>query len=199
VTSPERLFEDLFQSPDTRRDNFLARLFGMFSEDVVRHWSHDERAPYEDLGRPTLRSTIEPGFATLDFALRSRADGGIYVAEQKAELAFEGYRYLRLTSASQIEHHAKGRAFAWLLDLARDPASHPVHVRAKPVEVSGAILVWGAVDAAGHADAMATYGFADVLSLEELLRDLRRWDPPDWRATVDQYRRWANELFDGLT
>ena len=46
---------------------------------------------------------------------------------------------------------------------------------------------------------MAKYGFADVLSLEDVLRDLRAWDAPDWRATVELYRRWANELFDGLT
>lgn len=36
-------------------------------------------------------------------------------------------------------------------------------------------------------------------SLEDVLRDLRAWDAPEWRATVEQYRRWANELFDGLT
>jgi hypothetical protein len=57
----------------------------------------------------------------------------------------------------------------------------------------------GAVDPRGRADAMATYGFADVLSLEELVADLRRWDPPEWRTTVELYRRWANELFDRLT
>jgi hypothetical protein len=195
---PERVFEDLFRSPDLARDNFLARLFGMFSEDVLRHWARDERAPYEDLGRPTLRSLTAPGFATLDFALRSRTEGRLYVAEQKAELAFEGYRYLRLTSSAQLEHHAKGRAFAWLLDVAHDPASHQVQIGGKPAEVSGAILVWGAVDAGGREDAMAKYGFADVLSLEDVLRDLRAWDAPEWRATVERYRLWANELFDGL-
>ena len=46
------------------------------------------------------------------------------MAEQKAELAFEGCRCVRLMAASQIDHHAKGRAFAGLLDVARDPASH---------------------------------------------------------------------------
>lgn len=195
----ERRFEGLFQSSDAARDNYLSRLFGIFSEDVVRIWSRDPRAPYEDVGRPTLRSATEPGFATLDFALRSRADGRVYVAEQKAELAFEGYRYLRLTSAGQIEHHAKTRAFAWFLDVARDPASHSVQVGGRPVDVAGAILVWGAVNGDGRRAAMSTYGFADVLSLEGILADLRAWDVPAWRTTVERYRRWSTELFDALT
>lgn len=43
-----------------------------------------------------------------------------------------------------------------------------------------------------------TYGFADVLSLEGILGDLRTWDAPDWRAAVERYRRWSTELFDAL-
>lgn len=46
---------------------------------------------------------------------------------------------------------------------------------------------------------MSTYGFADALSLEEILRDLRAWEVPAWRETVEEYRRWSNELFDALT
>lgn len=194
-----RRFEDLFKSSETARDNYLSRLFGIFSEDIVRIWSRDPRAPYEDVGRPTLRSATQPGFATLDFTLRSRADGRLYVAEQKAELAFEGYRNLRLTSADQIEHHRGIRAFAWFLDVARDPASHSVQVGGKSVDVAGAILIWGAIESRGRERAMSTYGFADVLSLEGILADLRAWGVPAWRATVERYRRWSNELFDALT
>ena len=101
----------------------------MFSEDIARYWSMDTRAPYEELGRPTLRTAGDPSFATLDFTFRSRASGRVYVAEQKVELAFEGYRYLRLTDASQIDHHAKVRAFRWFLEMAQDPASHTVQLQ----------------------------------------------------------------------
>lgn len=192
------MFDDLFHSNNASRDSFLSRLFGMFSEDIVQHWALDERAPYKNEGRPTLRTPGDPAFATLDFALRAQ-DGRLYVVEQKAELAFEGYRYLRLTNASLITHHASKRAFQWFLDVARHPTSHPVQVNAKPVEVAGAILVWGAMDPAGKAEAIREYGFADVLSIEDMLRDLRAWDAPEWRAKADQYRRWSNELFDALT
>lgn len=170
----------------------------MFAEEVVHCWSEDERAPYENLGRPTLRAVGDPALATLDFTLRSRADGRVYVAEQKAELAFERYRYLRLTDASQIAHH-KLRAFNWFRDVALDPASHAVQVMAKPITVHGAILVWGATTPEGKAAAIATYGFADVLSIEDMLRDLRAWATPAWIARVEQLRGWSNELFDALT
>ena len=45
---------------------------------------------------------------------------------------------------------------------------------------------------------MKTSGFADVLALEDMLRDLRDWEDLVWRARVDELRGWANGLFDGL-
>jgi len=42
---------------------------------------------------------------------QSRADGRRYVAEQKSELAFEAYRYLRLQEPVQLTHHSGRRAF----------------------------------------------------------------------------------------
>ena len=49
-------FRDLFQQDDApaARAEFLSRLFGIFSETIVQIWSEDERAPYRNLGRPTL-------------------------------------------------------------------------------------------------------------------------------------------------
>ncbi|MBX3030299.1 MAG: hypothetical protein KF809_09080 [Chloroflexi bacterium] len=188
-------FEDVFRTPDVAQDNFRARLFGMFSEDIVRTWASNERAPYRYLGRPTLWTA--PAYFTLDFLLERRADGLRFVAEQKAELAWEGYRYLRLVAADQLDHH-RGTAFTWFLDMARDPTSHVVRVGAKPVEVHGAILVWGATTAEGCASAVAVHGLADVLSLEEMLVDLRAWRDPVWRDRVDLLRRWSAGLFDAL-
>jgi hypothetical protein len=189
-------FEDLFRSHDAARDSYLARLFGMISEEVLRIWAADERAAYRNLGRPTLYDGI--AFATLDFTLESRADGRRYIAEQKAELAFERYRYLRLTSAAQVEHHRANRAFSWFLDAALNPADRVVKVAAKPIEVAGAILVWGATTPEGCNEAMTTLGFADVLSVEAMLADLRAWRDPTWAARIEQLRAWTNELLDGL-
>lgn len=95
--------EDLFKTGNGARDNFRSRLFGMFSEDVVRYWAANERSGYACIGRPSIWEG--PGFATVDFTLRS-PDGRVFVAEQKAEMAWMNYSYLRLERPSQIARHA---------------------------------------------------------------------------------------------
>lgn len=45
---------------------------------------------------------------------------------------------------------------------------------------------------------IAAYGFADVLSIEAMLDDLRAWGDPAWRARVTELREWSDGLFDGL-
>jgi hypothetical protein len=44
----------------------------------------------------------------------------------------------------QLTHHTGKRAFDWLLDFAKDARSHSVRVNGRPLEASGAILIWGA-------------------------------------------------------
>ncbi len=188
--------EALFRSGDAARDAFRSRLFGLFSEDIVRFWCRNDRAVYRDLGRPTLWKNGE--YATVDFTLESRADGRRYAAELKSEMAFEGYRYMRLLDSSQLAHHSAKRAFAWLLELATSPTSFEVRVGARPVEVAGAILVWGATSPAGCADVMSKYGFADVLSLESMLQDLDSWSDPGWRSRVTELRAWSDGVWDML-
>jgi hypothetical protein len=190
-------FERLFYSQEPARDAFRSRLFGLFSEEIVRHWCANDLAPYRDLGRPTVWSGKD--FATLDFMLQSRADERRFVAELKAEMAFEKYRYLRLTDPTQLTHHAARRAFAWLLEVASEPECHVVKLATKPTTVSGAILVWGTTDVSGRAAVMMEYGFADVLSLEQMLTDLSDWADPRWLDRVDELRSWTYGLFDGLT
>ena len=196
--SGEWRLEDVFVSGNPARDKFLARLFGLFNEEVVRHWCRCPGAAYEDLGRPTLRGAGEHRGHTLDFTLRHRATGNLYVAEMKCELELDHYRYLRLTDAGQIRHH-RGVAFQKFLQLARQPDALAVRVGGRPVRVRGAILIWGAVDPDGRAAAMAEYGFADVLSVEAMLADLRRWRPAPWRERVGELERWSSELFRSLT
>ena len=42
------------------------------------------------------------------------------------------------------------------------------------------------------------YGFADVLSVDQMLEDLGRWQPEEWAERVSLPRQWTNELFDWL-
>lgn len=190
-------FEKIFRTKDPARDKFLSRLFGLFSEEVVRHWCRYPAATYEDLGRPTIRAPGEMRGHTLDFTLRHRQTGKIFVAEMKCELEFENYRYLRLTGAWQLQHH-RGAAFQKLLRLAGEPGAFETRVGGRQVQVDGAILIWGAVTPEGRNTVIAEYGFVDVLSVEEMVNDLHRWQPTGWREEVERLRHWSQELFDSL-
>lgn len=188
---------DFFQTPDSRRDKFLARLFGLFSEDLVRDWCSDERAPYVNEGRPTLWAPGEVRGATLDFTLKDRATHKMYVAEMKVELEFEGYKYMTLERFEQLAHH-RLPAFQRFLEIARDPTAYEVRVNAVPTAVEGAILIWGAVSDAGRQAVRAKTGLHDVLRLERIIEDLREWRPESYVKRLAERRQAANDLFDWL-
>jgi hypothetical protein len=191
-------FEDLFRSGDAHQDAFRARLFGLFSEEVVRTWAGDARAEHGDLGRPTLIAAGEARGTTLDFTLRRRSDDARFVAELKAELAFEGHRYLRLTTPRQLDHHAGGEAFRRFLSVTKKPTAYAVRVGGKSMDVAGGILVWGAISPGGRRAVIEEFGFADVLSPEDMLSDRHDWGSAAWRQRISTYRRWAAGLLDAL-
>lgn len=192
-----RTFEDFFRSAHPARDKYLSRFFALFSEHVVRSWCACPEAPYEDWGRPTL---CEPGLTrghTLDFTLHRRATSETFAAELKCELEYEGYRYLRLTSIDQLAHH-KSDAFGKLLRIAKDPTALDVRRQGRPQLVDGAILIWGAVEPQGRQAVMENFAFADVLSVEDMIADLRQWSPAGWHDLIRRYRQWSAELFEFL-
>lgn len=190
-------FEHFFRSQEPARDKYLARLFGLFSEQVVRAWSAYPEAPYEDLGRPTLCDPGQVRGSTLDFTLQRRESGETYAAELKCELEYDNYRYLRLENTDQLRHHTS-TAFERFLRLAKDPAGFDVRRGGKPHPVDGAILIWGAVAPEGRDVVIAHYGFADVLSIEGMLADLYRWEPVEWAEFAGRYSGWTNELYEFL-
>lgn len=187
-----------FQSGDTRRDKFLARLFGIFSEDLVRDWCDDPRAPYANLGRPTLWPLGEPRGSTLDFTLRDRATQRTYVSEMKVELEYEGYKYMTLERLDQLAHH-RLPAFQRFLEIARDRTAYEVRVAGKPMAVDGAILIWGAVSEDGKQLVTTDTGLHDVLSLDSIVENLRAWQPGRYVERLTFLRQAANDLFDWLS
>jgi hypothetical protein len=192
-------FEQVFKSDLPARDKFLARLFGIFSEDAVRFWANCPESPYEDLGRPTLRAIPKDRGSTLDFALRSRVDGRCFVAEMKCELEYRKYRYMRLVHPDQLTHHTKKTAFQIFLKESAKPGELSVKVAGETVRSSGGILVWGSTSEDGIASSIERYGFHDILSIEEIIRNLQAWRSEEWELRVAQLRSWANELFDELS
>lgn len=140
-------FEEIFHTSNSAKDKFLSRLFGLFSEDVVRQWCRCPDASYENLGRPTIKIPGEQRGYTLDFTLRDRTTGDLYVTEMKCELEFENYRYLRLNGPDQVRHHhvpaGASSAFKRFVEFAKDQNAFDVRVSGKPLSVNGAILIWG--------------------------------------------------------
>lgn len=190
-------FEDIFRTELPSRDKFLSRLFGIFNEEVVRHWCRCPQAPYRDLGRPTVYQPDAIRGCTLDFTLSSRTTDVAYVSEMKCELEFEDHRYLRLMGPGQVEHH-QNRAFQSFLAAAKEPGLVRVTVGGRPVTAQGAVLVWGAVTEKARTTVMDAYGFSDVLSVESMLGDLSLWQPPEWVTFVAALERWSSDLFSYL-
>ena len=184
------------QAP-TARGKYLSRVFGIFSEEIVRIWASDPRAPYEDLGRPSLRMLDEKTGSTLDFTLRSRCTGKTYVAELKCEIEYQDYRYLVLAGPKQLDHHSKA-AFAALLAAAARHADQRAYVGRSEILIDGAILIWGASTPEGRAAVVSAKGFFEVLTLAEIIADLRTWNSEPYRALLKQRRSWSNELYDAL-
>ena len=192
------MFVEFFQQPHRPgRDKFLSRLFGIFNEEVVRAWCNLPDARYQDLGRPYLKRIDESRGHTLDFTLRDSASGRLYIAEMKCELEYENYRYLQLTGPEQVRHHEKnGTAFRKFMEAARDPNAIPVTVNGNPVEISGSVLIWGAATPHGAEAVCETYGFHDLLTIEEMLPALQANPPAEWSERIADLRAWSKELFD---
>lgn len=194
---PDDEFEDLFRSdaPPGARAKFLSRVFGIFSEDVVRIWGRDARAPYEYLGRPTIgRSAASRGY-TLDFTLREKGTGKIFVAEMKCEIEYRNFAYFVLNDAQQLTHHTKP-AFAAFLACAGRRSSAVVN--GQSMDVSGAILVWGAATPAGRTAVVEATGIETVLTVEDMCRDLVEWKNSDFQTLLAERERWTTELCRGL-
>lgn len=190
--------EEFFRRPEAGRGAYLSRLFAFFSEDIVRAWARAPEAPYEDLGRPTIYPASGSRGYTIDFALRQKASGEVYVAELKCEIEFNNYRFLRLEGSKQIQHHLDKAAFQAFLELAQAPDSGRVVIKGKVVQVGGAILVWGSATDAGRAGTKQDFGVTDVLTIEAMLDDLESWRPQEWEDYLAVRKRWSDELFSYL-
>jgi len=192
-------FRSIFRRTDSpmARAKFLSRIFGIFSEEIVSLWAQDDRAPYENLGRPTIKVPGDNRGHTLDFTLRERSSGNIYVAEMKCEIEYQNFEYFVLEKVEQLEHHKKP-AFDAFLKAARCLPDQSVQVAGKRIITHGAILIWGSVTSEGRKAVMASNDFHDVLSIAEICSDLSSWNHDGYRTLIAQRQQWCNELFADL-
>jgi hypothetical protein len=194
-------FRNLFQQENApaARGKFLSRVFGIFSESIVEIWSEDERAPYKNLGRPTLVATSPVRSPTLDFLFECRRTGRRFVVEQKCEIEFNGFRYFTLTGPAQLMHHRKP-AFGAFLAAANGsaPGARDWKVGNQRVTVDGAILIWGAVTDKGRETVIEETGLHDVIGLDRIIAECAEWRPDAYCRLVSDRHTWCEELFGFL-
>jgi hypothetical protein len=194
-------FTRLFDRSNSKRDKFLSRLLGLFSEDIVRIWARDPLSPYEDLGRPTVIDLSVQKSSVMDFMLRHKDTGALFVTEMKCWPEYEGYRWLKLAaSAGVLEKLKEPAAFVRFLAMARDldRKFYAVRVQGKSVEWSGCILVWCSADEHEVIFAREQYLFHDVLSLDHIITDLIIWQNEEYKQFLQEREAWCLYLFAGL-
>ena len=198
-------FNKIFRHEGLRaQDKFLSRLFGIFSEEIVRIWASDEiLAPYKDLGRPTVKTQVEANNKnrgrTFDFTLGEKKTGKRFICEQKCELEFENYKYLELKGSEQLRHHEKNFAFRRFLDVGKDPRKYQVFVKGRQIEnVRGIVLIWGKVSERGRKEVKERYHMHGVLSLEDIISDLVIWKSKSYLELIREKQKWCNNLFHNL-
>lgn len=184
----------LFQEGSPEKGSFLSRIFGIFNEEIIRIWARDERSPYNILGRrPTLHEGNR-GY-TLDFLFEK--DGARFVSEMKCEIQYQNYKYWRLESPDQLDHHLSKRAFELFLQLSKDPLSVLV-TAGEPIDVKGTILVWGTATPEGIVAVRDHYGISEILTVEMCISDLVKWNNQEYQAFLREREQWLSSLFNGL-
>lgn len=197
----QETFRGLFQreGAPAARSKFLSRVFGIFSESIVQIWAEDERAPYKNLGRPTLVRQSPVRSPTLDFLFECRRTGRRFVVEQKCEIEFNSFRYFTLTGPDQLRHHNKP-AFAAFLAAASGsaPGSRDWKVGNQRMTVGGAILIWGAVTPDGRNAVIEETGLYDAIGLDRIIAECAEWRPNAYCRLVSERHQWCEELFGFL-
>lgn len=197
----ESAFRSLFrqEGAPAARGKFLSRVFGIFSESIVQAWSEDERAPYKNLGRPTLVTGSKSTGPTLDFLFECRRTGKRFVVEQKCEIEYQSFRYFVLTSPDQLTHHAKP-AFEAFLAAAKGiaPGSRDWSAGKQRFTVDGAILIWGSVTQQGRKAVIEETGLHDAIGLDRIIAECAHWRHDAYCRLVSERRQWCDELFDFL-
>ncbi len=187
----------IFKTEDNNQDNFLSRVFGIFSEDIVRIWCKNPQSQYTDLGRPSLYDKEDKYTkTTLDFCLKNN-DEDIFIAEQKSELAYQDYKYIELNSIDQLKHHDKA-AFTKFLETAKDPRTYDVKIDGKKYAIKGSILIWGCVNNEEKEKIKKGFSLHDILSLEDIINNLITWKDKNYKTYIENRKKWINELMSNL-
>ncbi|MAS36770.1 MAG: hypothetical protein CL610_22385 [Anaerolineaceae bacterium] len=184
-------FHDLFHPDHPERSRYLTGLFSLFARDIVRCWGEDKQAPYACLGKATLRQAKANRGSPMDFAFEDRKKQVFAVI-----MICDPLEDKPLVDAEQVEQFRTTRTFAAFLESALNPAPYSLAVGSADYPVAGSILIWSSLQSRKtRAVLRKTFGFADVLSVENIIADLLLWQNRDFQMLLDRRAAWSHEMF----
>lgn len=182
---------------DQNRGKFLSRIFGIFSEEIVRIWTRDPNCQFEDIGRPTIINGEINSRYTIDFCFREKSTNAHFASEMKCEIEYENYKYFSLEHSSQLNHHKK-EAFKEFLEISKNPKSRVIKVNAREISINGGILVWGTGTEDGRELVKNEYKFHSVLFVSDMINDLISWKNSEYIELLCEREKWNSLLFQSL-
>lgn len=197
---------DIFNDTlNTKQANFLSRIIGIFSEDVVRFWLENKKCKYNFLGRPQVWTENDSKKYSLDYLLQDKKTKKCYIAEQKCFFGFKDGKLKKISEAETFSivfdkwsNEKRNHTVAWARFIEFNNDSH-VSIKNKKCDVSGKILVWASCDKKAKKDFQKKHNIFDVVSFEQVIRDLNKWEDRKYLGFLKDRKKWINQLFNSLT
>jgi hypothetical protein len=169
----------------------MARIFGLFAEDIVRLWTRlpDDLCPYRDIGRPSFYLGGSYAHLTYDFAFQKRdknwPEDEFWLGELKAWVDFEGGRHARLAQPEADTCAGK------IGDLI---CGKEARVNGVPKRCTGVVLVWPCADPIALNPPLM-----EVIELERVIRDLNTpCAPGEFGTMLAELEGACARLFCGI-
>lgn len=186
------------------RNSFIAKVFGAFNEDIVRIWANRNNSKYKNLGRPTIYRNNEGKRNTLDFTMKERKTGKIYISEMKSWISYKNNKFLELNkSIDLLSINDIPESLRWFLNVGNDISNYDVNVngpelKKEKVIPEGTILIWPKFKSEDKDYCLKKYRLFDLLSLENIIIDLNNEKNEEYFLLLKEKEDWFNALISGL-
>jgi len=196
----ECFFKEYFKYRTEEEANFISRTLGLFAEKLVELWLKSPNCPYENLGRPSFYDSNDKyTHITLDFALRDKQTGEIFVTEMKSEIAYNNFKNVILDD-KVFDKKLRKRPFEKFVDLANDTqlkgnkTSIIVKVNFKKIDVTGCILIWNCATQKVIDDFKNNHHII-VITLESILKDIEQTKLTEFFC---KKRKYIDDFFNAV-
>lgn len=192
------------------KQNFLARIMGIFGEKIAGYWFENGKSCYDNLGRPTIHWTDngKKKRVTLDFLINKKESDEIYLVEQKNFFAYQKgkLRTIKDNCGFTDAYHKWSKSKlnqpsgAWKIfnDLPKDFTIKTKNSKYENHHITGTVLIWSDVDESYKNKFCKKYGFSDIIGLTKMIHDLNKWEDKNYYDFIYEKEEWLQELFNWL-